>query len=159
MTSKNTNCNDKRAREDVLQAVLLGEKPAMPARRHMEECASCTGELEQFTATLALLDEWHEPEPSPYFNTRLQARLRAEMEEPISLWDRLVARGMHGWRPAVAGALGLALVAGGMFMGISSPAPKSKSAQCAVVDLQILDRNADVLMEMNSIDDSGTQNP
>jgi len=48
---------------------------------------------------MALLDEWQAPEPSPVFDTRLQARLREEQSrQPASWW---------AWirRPALAGAL------------------------------------------------------
>ena len=36
----------------------------------------CAGKLEEFRQTMTLLDEWQTPEPSPYFDMRLQARLR-----------------------------------------------------------------------------------
>ena len=48
---------------------------------------------------MALLDEWQAPEPSPYFDVRLQARLREEMAKP--------ARGLVALGPQ-AGAGGLA---------------------------------------------------
>ena len=39
----------------------------------------CAEKLKAMRATMALLDEWQVPEPSPYFDVRLQARLREEM--------------------------------------------------------------------------------
>ena len=49
---------------------------------HLRTCTGCAGTLEEFRKTMALLDEWQSPEPSPYFDTRLQARLREEAAKP-----------------------------------------------------------------------------
>ena len=48
---------------------------------------------------MAVLDEWQVPEPSPYFDMRLQARLREEMAKPRARW--------FDWfrRPVLAAAL------------------------------------------------------
>ena len=48
---------------------------------------------------MALLDQWQAPEPSPYFDVRLQARLREEMAKPQAGW--------LAWfrRPVLAAAL------------------------------------------------------
>ena len=56
---------------------------------HVAGCSACAGKLEEFRQTMALLDEWQAPEPSPYFDVRLQARLREEIgklacTQPIS---------------------------------------------------------------------------
>ncbi len=50
--------------------------------QHLHACAECAGKLEKFRKTMALLDEWQAPELSPYFDVRLQARLREEMAKP-----------------------------------------------------------------------------
>ena len=49
---------------------------------HLRSCTGCAGTLEEFRKTMALLDEWQSPEPSPYFYTRLHARLREEAAQP-----------------------------------------------------------------------------
>src|ERR1017187_6691226 len=54
--------------------------------KHLESCGTCAEELKAMRATMALLDEWQAPEPSPYFDTRLQARLREEMARPPARW-------------------------------------------------------------------------
>jgi len=46
--------------------------------QHLRACAECTGTLQELRQTMALLDEWQAPEPSPYFDVRLGARLREE---------------------------------------------------------------------------------
>ena len=54
----------------------------MPAKvqTHVAECERCQAELAELKATMDLLDEWEAPEPSPYFLTRLNARMREERE-------------------------------------------------------------------------------
>ena len=58
--------------------------PAAPgnaaARAHIATCAACAQELASFAATMSLLDTWEGPEPSPYFLTRLDARMREERQ-------------------------------------------------------------------------------
>jgi len=66
--------------------------------------------MEGFRQTMALLDEWKAPEPSPYFDVRLQARLREEMAKPQAGW--------LSWfrRPVLAAALTVLLGVGvGLF--------------------------------------------
>ena len=67
---------------------------------HLASCSTCAETLKEMRATMALLDEWQTPEPSPYFDVRLQARLREEMAKPQQV------RWMH-WlrRPVLAAAL------------------------------------------------------
>ena len=71
---------------------------------------ACAGKLEEFRKTMALLDEWQAPEPSPYFDVRLQARLREEMAKPQAGW--------LAWfrRPVLAAALTVLMAIGvGLF--------------------------------------------
>jgi hypothetical protein len=44
----------------------------------LTECAGCREELAELRATMALLDTWEAPEPSPYFLSKLDARMREE---------------------------------------------------------------------------------
>ena len=74
----NSNCNDTRELMPDLAAGLTAVTPEVKA--HLESCAECAGKLEAFRQTMSLLDEWQAPEPSPYFDVRLNARLREEME-------------------------------------------------------------------------------
>jgi len=50
-------------------ADVLLAPDAVPAKvtAHVAECEPCTAELEELRATMALLDTWEAPEPSPYF--------------------------------------------------------------------------------------------
>ncbi len=64
-------------RSDLMEAVLSGPKAASPQlQEHLRGCAVCAGELASFQQTMSVLDEWQAPEPSPYFSSRLRARMR-----------------------------------------------------------------------------------
>jgi hypothetical protein len=131
----------------------------METRKHVAECAECRRELEELRATMALLDGWEAPEPSPYFNARMSALMRSEREaEPAGFFERLRARLLYGsnmhLRPVAAGALVLLLLAGGGtyagFMSATHPAPANTSA--TVRDLQSLDDNSQVFQQLNALD-------
>ena len=103
------NCNELR---ETFPDVAAGmSTPSAQATEHLKGCNLCARELSELRATMALLDTWQAPEPSPYFNTRLQARLR----------ENRSAEQRHGWfawmrRPAMAVVATVALAVGvGMF--------------------------------------------
>jgi hypothetical protein len=107
---------------------------------HLRNCADCGAMLEDFRKTMALLDEWQAPEPSAYFDTRLKARLREEAAKPPSGW--LV------WlrRPVLAVSLAMTLAAAATFYVERSPGPPVPTVPgTAVSDLQVLDKNPDLL--------------
>src|SRR5712692_10786909 len=88
------NCNEIRELMPDLAAGLNAATPEI--NEHLHGCAVCAGKLEEFRQTMALLDEWRVPEPSPYFDVRLQARLREETARQPVGW-------LHGFRrPAPA---------------------------------------------------------
>jgi len=114
------------------------------ASLHLRSCIECAGTLEEFRKTMALLDEWQAPEPSPYFDVRLQARLREE-----------AAKQQHSWfawlrRPVVAVAMAVVLVAGvsGVWLEQYHQAkPVPVAVGSAVSDLQVLENNHDMLSD------------
>src|ERR1035437_10433764 len=79
---------------------------------HIASCAASAAHLREFQKTMALLDEWQAPEPSSYFDTRFEARLREEMARPAAGW--------LGWlrRPAWARSVGGVVLAGALAVGI-----------------------------------------
>jgi len=98
------NCNETRELMPDLATGLAVVTPEIKA--HLDSCAECAGKLEAFRQTMSLLDEWRAPEPSPYFDVRLNARLREEAEsakQPAS-WLRWLRR------PALAASFALLMV-------------------------------------------------
>jgi hypothetical protein len=150
------NCKDC---QSVLLDLLLD--PSAPsnaaAQRHIESCTKCNSELKSLEATFALLDTWKAPEPSPYFDQKLAVRLREEQgRAPEGWFERLKIRLLFNtgrqFRPALAGALALALiVGGGTFANLSSFGHSTPQASAAVQDLQILDKNDQALQAMDQL--------
>jgi hypothetical protein len=130
---------------------------------HLAGCAHCRQELDELRTTMALLDSWESPEPSPYFLNRLEARLRAEREAEPAGWlqgemARLRARFTYGprthLRPLAAMALTvLLLVGGGAYLNITDwLQPPAAPGQAAVVrDLQTMESNAQLLDQLEAL--------
>jgi len=136
------------------------------ARAHIETCAPCRRELQSLEATFALLDSWHAPEPTPYFDQKLAVRLReAQSEAPAGWFARLRASLLYNtgrqFRPAVAGAFALVLLIGGGTLADLSGFPhgNAPTAQTAATinDLQNLDKNQQTLQTLAQLsqDDGG----
>ena len=77
-------CDEIRERMPDLAAGF--SQPTGDEGKHLESCGACAQQLQALRATMALLDQWQAPEPSPYFDVRLQARLREEMAKPEASW-------------------------------------------------------------------------
>jgi predicted anti-sigma-YlaC factor YlaD len=146
----NMKCNDINEMLPDLAAGLAAATPEV--NDHLRACATCTETLAEFRKTMALLDEWQTPEPSPYFDTRLRARLREEAaKQPAGWW---------AWarRPVLAVSLAVVMVAGvSVYRMEQKPvigpntAGQFASADVqpgtAVGDLQTLDKNHDVFTD------------
>lgn len=124
---------------------------------HLDGCAVCADQLKDMRSTMALLDEWQVPEPSAYFDTRLQARLRAEMAKPQQA-------GWLQWfrRPVMAAALTVIMGVGvGLFFarggGNRNPAVAAEGPGTAVSDLQTLDKDHDLYSDFEVLDDLALQ--
>jgi anti-sigma factor RsiW len=143
----------------LLDESYAAKRPDIAA--HMAACPECSVELAELQSTFALLDQWHAPEPSAFFDTKLKARLReAAASEPEGIWERMrsflqFSTG-RGLRPAMAGALALAMVASGGGFLISSYQRPVVAPSAAVNDLRILDNNAQALQQMDQLLDSGS---
>jgi predicted anti-sigma-YlaC factor YlaD len=138
-------CNEIREMLPDLAAGLSA--PVSEVNNHLKGCADCTATWNEFRHTMALLDEWTVPEPSPYFDTRLKARLREEaVKQPAGLlaWWR---------RPALALSLGLALVVGTTLVMRHDAGRRNDNTLAnltpgtAVGDLQTLDKDHDMLSD------------
>ncbi len=149
------NCNE--IGEHLLD-LAAGLTPASEVSDHLRACAACTEKLDGLRRTMSLMDEWVAPEPSPYFDTRLQARLREETSQE-----------RHGWlnwfrRPVVAVAMAVLMVFGfGLFRAAiydAGPVTDAKVAAepgTAVGDLQELDKNHDMLANFDLLDELNGQ--
>jgi predicted anti-sigma-YlaC factor YlaD len=141
---------------ELMMDVVTGAGEADPRMtEHLNGCPACTSKFEDMRKTLALLDEWQAPEPSPYFDTRLQARLREEAAKPAAAW-------WHWFRnPALAASLALMMmVAGGVsfFTGRPDKVPPVAAAPgTAVGDLQQLEKNHDIYADFDVLDDLQVQ--
>lgn len=130
--------------------------------KHLAGCTACAENLNAMRSTMALLDEWQVPEPSPYFDTRLQARLREEMAKPQPGW---LAAWLHWFRrPVMAAALTVALGVGvGVFFMQTGDSRKPDAPIAdvgpgtAVSDLQSLEKNHDMYSDFELLDDLSVQ--
>ena len=157
-------CN---AMETRLADMLLAPDAA-PAEvtTHVAHCESCAAELHELRATMALLDTWEAPEPSPYFLTRLHARLNEERQAaPAGWFERLRARVAYGpqlhTRPLAAMALtAILLLGGGTYLGISNwdQTPAAPPQAAVVHDLQVLDNNAQLLDQLETLSSTDNNN-
>jgi hypothetical protein len=149
--------------ETKLAEMLLAPEAA-PAKvtAHVAQCDACRMELEELRATMALLDTWEVPEPNPYFLTRLNARLDDERQAaPAGWFERLRSRLVYGphlhARPMAAMAMTVVLLlGGGTYLGVTNwDQPAAPPPQAAVVhDLQVLDNNAQLLDQLESMSSS-----
>jgi len=158
MWNKMMNC--KLCQADLPNLLL---DPAAPsnaaARAHIAACPGCARSLAELESTMALLDGWQAPEISPYFDQKLAVRLREEQAAPAPGWmerlrTRLLFNTGRQFRPALAGAMALLLIVGGGTVGItvfphSQPQPIQTSA--TVKDLQVLDKNAQALQQLDQM--------
>jgi len=147
----------KEAREHMLEAIGTG--PVAGFDEHMHACGDCARELESMRQTMALLDEWQAPEPSPYFDSRLRARLREAAAQPRSWLAWL--RG-----PAIAVALAVLMVVSVTLFrnapnhevaAVPPPAQNTVHIGTAVGDLQELEHDGDMYANFDMLDDLGTQ--
>ena len=154
------DCNQIRESLPDLAAGVNAARPDQEVEKHIASCKGCAAELRELQQTMALLDEWQAPEPSPYFDTRMQARLREEMARPQAAWFQWLRR------PAWAMSLATILLMGGLGVGIGksyiyqteaiATAPPSLGQPVqpgtAVGDLQALERNDELYADFDVLD-------
>jgi anti-sigma factor RsiW len=137
------NCND--VRENLIE--LLTDGPADPQMTaHVSQCNACAAELASMRKTMALLDEWEAPEPSPYFLTRMGAHLKAEREKASASW--------LGWlrRPVLTVSMAALLAAGGLVYRLIVVTPPPTEAG-ALADMESLDKNHDLIIDTDLVNE------
>jgi len=130
-------------------------EPTADEGKHLGSCGECAKQLKAMRATMAVLDEWQAPEPSQYFDVRLQARLREEMAKPQARWFEWFRR------PVLAAALTVLLGVGmGLFFtrhsGVINHGQEAAVAAApgtAVSDLQTLENNHEMYADFELLDD------
>ena len=149
-------CTEIRELLPDLAAGLVVAEPEV--NTHLRSCSDCAGTLADFQKTMALLDEWVAPEPSPYFDTRLHARLREEAAKQPSTWLARLRR------PALAMSLAAIVAVGATVFRLEQKKINNRPGQVAVVDpgtavgdLQALDQNHDVYSDSDLLDDLQVQ--
>ncbi len=156
-------CNETR---EVMPDLAAGVTPVTPeVKAHLETCTECAGKLEAFRQTMSLLDEWQAPEPSPYFDVRIRARLREESTKQTAGW--------MGWlrKPVLAASFALVMVVGVSLVRMNSGergstteaplvavGPQTQAEPgTAVGDLQALERNQNLYSDFDVLDDLAVQ--
>ena len=121
---------------------------------HLKNCAACTGKMAEMRQTMALLDEWRTAEPSPYFDTRLMARVREEKSRPSGWWQWLR-------KPALAVSLAVLMVMSITLFrndaGTRSDVVMADGPGSAVSDLSALDKNSELYSDFDVLDDLQVQ--
>lgn len=146
-------CHDIR---ELLPDVAAGFGTATPeVDQHLKSCVECATRLAEFRQTMALLDEWKTPEPSPYFDVRLRARLREEAARTMVWWQWIR-------KPALAVSLAALMVISITLVrtGVVHQQPPEEAAfletaepGTAVGDLLALDKNNELYSDFDLLDE------
>jgi predicted anti-sigma-YlaC factor YlaD len=151
-------CNHVR---ELMPDLAAGVNPATPeVNEHLRACRECAGKLEEFRRTMALLDEWRAPEPSTYFDVRLQARLREEQVKPATGWLQWFRRPALAVSFAVLMAASVTLIrTDGRRNDINTPERVAIDAKpgTAVGDLLALEKNDELYSDFDVLDDLQVQ--
>jgi predicted anti-sigma-YlaC factor YlaD len=128
--------------------------------KHLETCTGCAGKLNEFRQTLALLDEWRVPEPSPYFDVRLRARLREEVARQPQSWWQWIRKPALAVSLAVLMVMSITLFRTDAGRESASEGPRALMVAepgTAVGDLQALDKNNELYSDFELLDDLQVQ--
>jgi hypothetical protein len=151
-------CNETRELMPDLAAGLVAVTPE--AKAHLDSCAECAGKLEAFRQTMSLLDEWKAPEPSPYFDVRLRARLREESAKQSAGWLQWLRKPVLAASFALVMIVGVSLVrmnSGERGNNSASPVAVAADPGTAVGDLQALEKNQNLYSDFDVLDDLAVQ--
>ena len=142
-------------REEMMETLLSGPEGASPeVQEHLRNCATCAQELASFRQTMALMDEWRVPEPSPYFSSRLRAQVREQGAAQPAGWLAWLRRPVVAAAATVLIAIGVSMLEVGSFRGRDTVATNENVPRVvnAVGDLQYLDKNAELFSEFDALD-------
>ena len=166
MATKDMDC--KAFESELMDLVLAPDStPSVATVAHMKSCPPCAAEYVSYQQTFSLLDTWKAPEPTPYFDQKLAVMIREEQAAPKmgwfeSLMTRMRLNTGRNFRPAMVGALSLALLVGGGSVLVVTPSVNHQAEASATVnDLQILDRNEQAFQQLDELqqDDDNSAQP
>lgn len=142
---------------ELIPDLAAGRCAATPELdQHLRSCSQCAGKLEDLRKTMALLDEWQVPEPSPFFDVRLQARLREEMTHPPAGWLHWIRKPAHALALTVLLAVGVTLLRTNRGVSDNQSTVVAQPGT-AVGDLQALDKNHDLYADFDLLDELEVQ--
>ncbi len=159
------NCTDFR---EQLPDVASGAMEAPPeVEEHLANCSDCAGAWKALQQTMALLDEWQTPEPSPFFDVRIQALLREEREKRSANWFAWLRKPAFGIAATLVLAAGVGLFEGGRTPTETATKQPAEIQQQKVVaktgtavgDLQYLDKHMDLLQGFDALDVADDDTP
>jgi hypothetical protein len=145
---------------ELMPELAFGSDAVAPeVKKHLESCAGCAGKLNEFRQTMAVLDEWQVPEPSPYFDVRLRARLREEAARQSTNWWQWIRKPALAVSLAVLMAMSVVLFRTDAGRNPSQDGPSAMVAApgTAVGDLQALDKNSELYSDFEILDDLQAQ--
>jgi anti-sigma factor RsiW len=145
----------EKIREELVETLLSRAEAASPeVEEHLRNCATCAQEVASLRQTMALLDEWRAPEPSPYFSARLRARVREEAAAQPVGWLAWLRRPVVAAAAMVLVAVGVSMLEVGSFRDRNTVATNENVPRVvnAVTDLQYLDKNAELFSEFDALD-------
>jgi hypothetical protein len=119
----------------------------------LPECAACAETLQSIKQTMALLDEWQAPEPSPYFDTRMQALLREERQKSAAHWYDFLRRPVVSLAAVLVMVIGIGIVVRPNSKEVPVAQNPPVAVGTAVGDLQTLDKNSELLSTYAALDD------
>ncbi len=139
--------------ETLLLGVVDGRATAEERDRvsgHVATCEACARHLEELGATWSALDELPTVEPSPWFDTRLAARMREPL--PKTNWLGRLPAGMR-WIAVTAALVAMAVwISLRLPAGRPAPAPNPQNRQdfAVIQNLPALE-NYDVISNFEAL--------
>ncbi|MGH9668810.1 MAG: anti-sigma factor family protein [Terriglobales bacterium] len=151
--------NCERFRDRMLDAIQGAASHEL--EEHVRACGACAQEFAALKKTSALLEEWPAPEVSPYFDSRLRARMREQAAAPVGGWEWLL-------KPALAAAFVVLMAVGVGLLIPGAPEPVARvpvqtrpqvkaHTGSAVADLQTLDQNQELYATFDLLDEIPAQ--
>ena len=148
----------RKMESNIADLLFDADRVSAEVKAHVTECADCSRELAELRSTMSLMDSWEAPEPSPFFDTRLQARLREEQAAAPAGWlermrARLLFNGHAHLRLIAATALTVVMAVGGAtYVGVVGHKQTKQQTSATVRDLQFLDKDQQVFQQLDSLD-------